>query len=156
MYPHRAQRGFTLIEVLVTLVLISVGLLGIAALQLTTMRGNQESYVRSQANVLASDILDRIRANPFEFRDNFYNAAFNERGDSRRAAGQDLDQWQRSIDQLLPGSDADAAGSVQRIAGPAGREVVEITIQWSERPEGNGTPNDRDNGLRTFQLRSEI
>jgi type IV pilus assembly protein PilV len=53
----------TLVEVLVTLVLISVGLLGVAALQLTTLKNNQESYVRSQAAMLAADILDRMRSN---------------------------------------------------------------------------------------------
>src|SRR6185503_2164519 len=53
---RQAQTGMTLVEVLVTLVLISVGLLGVAALQLTTLKNNQESYVRSQAAMLAADI----------------------------------------------------------------------------------------------------
>ncbi|WP_206606719.1 type IV pilus modification protein PilV [Steroidobacter cummioxidans] len=71
------QRGFTLVEILVTVVLISVGLLGVAALQLTTLRGNQDAYVRSQASVLAGDILDRMRVNPFDFRANGYSVDFN-------------------------------------------------------------------------------
>ena len=59
----RHSGGMTLIEVLVTLVIISVGLLGIAALQLTTVRNNYDAFVRAQAAMLASDMLDRMRAN---------------------------------------------------------------------------------------------
>ncbi len=64
---RRAQSGMTLVEVLVTAVMISVGLLGVAALQLTSLKSNQESYVRSQAAMLAADLLDRMRANQAGF-----------------------------------------------------------------------------------------
>jgi type IV pilus assembly protein PilV len=154
----RKQRGFTLIEVLVTVVLISGGLLGVAALQLTTLRGNQEAYVRSQASVLASDILDRIRANPFAFRLDEYNVALNGTGVDRTRAGQDLRAWQDTIDQLLPGGAAISGGTIRRIEDPATRrQVIEVTIQWRERSPGDGTnANDTAAGVRTFQTRSEI
>jgi len=64
--PYMARsgaRGFTLVEVLVTVVVISVGLLGIAALQTTSLRSNHESYLRTQATAFADDIIDRIRSN---------------------------------------------------------------------------------------------
>src|SRR5688500_4659516 len=141
MNRPRAQRGFTLIEILVTVVLISVGLLGIAALQLTTLRGNQESYVRSQANVLAGDILDRIRANPFLFREGHYDVEFDQIKTATPTAEQDLRTWQNSLDQILPGGAAVSAGQIRRFS-VAGRHVVEVTIRWSERPQGNGTDND--------------
>ena len=67
--------GMTLIEVLVTLVLTSVGLLGVAALQLTTLKSNQESYVRSQATMLAADMLDRMRSNQVGFIAGNYDMA---------------------------------------------------------------------------------
>jgi type IV pilus assembly protein PilV len=152
----RKQRGFTLIEVLVTVVLISGGLLGVAALQLTTLRGNQEAYVRSQASVLASDILDRIRANPFAFRLGGYDVTLNGTGVDTTRAGQDLKAWQDTIDQLLPGGVDISGGSIRRIPAVTGR-VVEITIQWRERSPGDGTnANDTAAGVRTFQTRSEI
>ena len=59
---HRS-RGFTLVEVLVALVVLSIGLLGVAALQLTSLRSNHSSAMRSQATFLAYDIIDRMRAN---------------------------------------------------------------------------------------------
>lgn len=56
--------GFTLVEVLVALLVLSIGLLGLAALQTFGMRYNQQSYQRTQAVFQAYDIIDRIRANP--------------------------------------------------------------------------------------------
>jgi type IV pilus assembly protein PilV len=147
---RRPQRGFTLVEILVTLVVISVGLLGIAALQLTTLRGNQESYVRSQASVLANDIMDRMRANPLAVRRGEYVVELNETESVNPRAAADLTAWQASIDQLLPGGIDTAAGMIVRDGN-----VVTVTIQWRERPEGTG-PAATENGLRSFSTRSEI
>lgn len=156
---QQSQRGFTLVEILVTVVLISVGLLGVAALQLTTLRGNQESYVRSQANLLAADILDRMRANSTNFRStgNPYQVALNGTGDAATRAGQDLLDWQQAINRTLPGGNTDAAGRIDRTFDAATRRyVVTVTIQWRERAEGSGAPIDGQQGLRTFRIRSEI
>jgi len=60
---HKTQRGFTLIEVLVTIVIVSVGLLGLAGLQINGLRANMSSETRSKATLLASDIVERMRAN---------------------------------------------------------------------------------------------
>lgn len=62
-YP-RWSTGFTLMEVLVALFVLSVGLLGLAGLQTFGMKYNQQSYQRTQAIYQAYDIIDRIRANP--------------------------------------------------------------------------------------------
>lgn len=58
------QAGFTLIEVLVALLVLSIGLLGLAALQATGMKYNSDAYYRTQASIFAYDIIDRMRANP--------------------------------------------------------------------------------------------
>src|ERR1700722_14320550 len=55
--------GFTLIEVLVSLVVLSIGLLGTAKLMLVSSHANDSAYLRSQATELAYEILDNIRAN---------------------------------------------------------------------------------------------
>jgi type IV pilus assembly protein PilV len=57
------ERGFSLIEVLVTIVILMVGLLGLAALQTNATVAEMEAYQRSQALVLAQDLADRISAN---------------------------------------------------------------------------------------------
>ncbi len=62
---HRmdAQRGITLVEVLVTVIIISIGLLGVAGLQVTSVRQTANSGMQTQAMMLAGDLIERIRAN---------------------------------------------------------------------------------------------
>lgn len=55
--------GFTLIEVLITVVILSIGLLGMAGIQIQGLRGTTSSTVRSQATILANDIAERIHMN---------------------------------------------------------------------------------------------
>ena len=58
-----AQRGFTLVEALVSVLIMSIGLLGVAALQTRSLGSTNTSSKRSQAILLAGDLADRMRAN---------------------------------------------------------------------------------------------
>ena len=60
----RRQRGLTLIEVLVTLTILSVGLLGVAGLQGIAKRSTHQAYQRTLATQLVDGVIERIRANP--------------------------------------------------------------------------------------------
>ncbi|MEX0899455.1 MAG: type IV pilus modification protein PilV [Gammaproteobacteria bacterium] len=57
------SRGFTLIEVLVTLLIFSIGLLAVAGLQTISKKANYDALQRTTASLLASDIIERMRAN---------------------------------------------------------------------------------------------
>lgn len=59
----RREYGFNLIEVLIATVVLTLGLLGVAAMQLTGMRNTQGSYYRSQATTIMNDLAERIYAN---------------------------------------------------------------------------------------------
>lgn len=69
------NNGFTLIEVLVTVVVVSIGLLGLAGLQINGLRANMSSEARSKATLLASDIVERMRANTLGVAAGAYNVA---------------------------------------------------------------------------------
>jgi len=60
----RRRRGFSLVEVLIALVIMSVGMLGIAGLFVQSMQAGRTSMFRHHAVTLAGDVADRIRANP--------------------------------------------------------------------------------------------
>ena len=72
-----AQSGFTLIEVLIAVAILSFGMLGIAAMQITGVRANQGSYFRSQATYLAMDMAERMGANRPGARAGNYNFTAN-------------------------------------------------------------------------------
>lgn len=57
------QRGFTLIEVLIAMIILAIGLLGLAAMQAVSLRDNQDAYYYQQATLLAYEMQDRIRGN---------------------------------------------------------------------------------------------
>jgi type IV pilus assembly protein PilV len=57
------SKGFSLIEVLVAVLVLAIGLLGVAALQINATRANQSAELRSQASMLAYFMLDAMRAN---------------------------------------------------------------------------------------------
>lgn len=66
LLSRQRQKGFSLVEVLVSVVIMSVGILGIAGLQMQSLQQNRSSLFRADALLLGGDILDRMRANPLE------------------------------------------------------------------------------------------
>ena len=71
------QKGYGLIEVLVSVLVLSIGLLGLAGLQTQSLRFNNEAYFRTQATLLAMDMSDRLRTNFETARTNTFLKAFN-------------------------------------------------------------------------------
>lgn len=150
----RSAEGFTLIEVLVALVIFSVGLLGMAALHATAIRLNGESFYRTQASVLAHDLVDRMRANRTEaLGSNAYLNAFGDVaadftpclvcGSAAAVANNDLNEWKSALSATLPAG----TGSVSVVAAGA-NPVYAIRVRWDE---------DRGIGpVKEFVLRSEI
>lgn len=146
MRNARRMRGVTLIEVLVTVMVISVGLLGVAALQTITLRDNYSSFLRGQATALADDIIDRIRAN----RDNAtsYQVSLTGTLATSNQAGRDVTEWKAQIQNLLPQSGTTpvvANGQIAVTTLATGRHSVVITIEWGER----GTTNPMQFVTRT-------
>ena len=138
----QAQQGLTLIESMIALLVISIGLLGIAALQITAMSQNTSSLNNSQAVWIAYNMSDRIRANLPEF-DN-YNGVDTSTGYSQDCSGTPC-----GTRQML---DADAAEWAQLVGNlPSGRGIItrtldgglttlQITVMWDDEGTGaNGT-----------------
>jgi type IV pilus assembly protein PilV len=107
---RRRQSGFSLLEVLIALLVLSIGLLGLAALQTMGLKFNTQSYQRTQAVLQAYDIIDRMRANPIGMAAGLYNnVGINDSAptlptcpcSSTQMANYDLNQWKNAIGALL-------------------------------------------------------
>src|SRR5262245_41622690 len=85
--------GFTLIEILITLVIISVGLLCIAALHSMSLRNNFDALIRSHASALADEIADRMRTNRTRALAGDYNVAVGATRTGLTQADADLIAW---------------------------------------------------------------
>lgn len=144
--PSDDSSGFSLIEVLVALLVLSVGLLGLAALQTTSMKYNTESYYRSQATYLAYDIIDRMRANPIGVNNGNYDVPNSTAAATAQAttascgssscvtsdlAKYDLGQWYIRVASLLPGATTPASNYATITRNTATNEAA-ITIRWME------------------------
>lgn len=127
-FGSRHSGGMTLIEVLVTMVIMSVGLLGVAAMQLATVRNNSDAFVRSTAAVLAADMLDRMRANRGDALANAYNVDFGATPAETTNPAREMREWKTVLRNQLPQGDG-------AISTDAANRVVTIRIRWGERGE---------------------
>ena len=158
-HSENKQQGFTLLEVLIALLVLSIGLLGLAALQTTGLRSNEMASMRTTSTMLTYDISDRMRANPQGTVDGDYiidsGAVTGTIPDCTSAdcttaemATFDLDQWKVAV-ALLPGG----LGDITQTAGPP--LVHTITVRWDENRTGadqlNCPPVDSSD-LRCFRL----
>jgi type IV pilus assembly protein PilV len=119
------EQGFTLIEVLVALVIISVGLIGLAALQTGGLRNNNSAMIRSQAVLAAEDILDRMRANRTDALGEDYDIGLGATVDGTYTGmvWTDLTEWRNSLSHQLANGD----GSVD-VSGL----IATVVVQWTE------------------------
>jgi len=120
--------GFTMLEVLISIVVIAFGMLGVAGLQAYALRNSQSASYRSVATVLATDIIDRMRANPLGVTQNRYvtSAGFPVTAKAtpnclaaggcgtQELAEHDLFEWQALIASSLP----NASGVICRDSSP--------------------------------------
>lgn len=150
----RSLNGFSLLEVLIALLVLAVGLLGIAALQGVALKTNQGAYLRSQATFLAYDMMDRMRANRLSAMNGNYDLTMAASpGGGSSLAEQDLQDWiDNYVSQLLPAGDGEV--SCVDSDGLPGNEVCTITVQWDEARLGGTATAASD--IAQFSFTAEI
>lgn len=144
----KRQQGFSLLEVLITMLIVSFGPLGIAGIIITSLKNNQSSYARSQASLMVNDIVDRMRANrsSAEASPSPYNLALTATPSGAGIATDDLTEWRATLASNLPSG----TGSVA--VDDATRKVT-VTVQWND---SHGTADTAHGvGLSTQQVALE-
>jgi type IV pilus assembly protein PilV len=136
------SRGFTLLEVLVALIVLSIGLLGLTGLQTAGLRNNHSAFMRSQAVAFAYDALDRMRGNRDQailgpasaYNTNFtssvstINCASN--CTSLQVAQYDLAEWKDEVARLPTGQG--------QISIDADNKAT-VSVRWADN-RGGSTP----------------
>ena len=149
-YLPASQAGFSMIEVLVTVLIFAIGLLGVASLQTTGMRMVRDGGQLGQAAMLASSMADKMRSNAAG--DTYIDV---DGGDTScdgsdddpptydcTPAQEDMFAWNDEIEEFLPGG----SGVVENDG-----EVYEISVTWQESDDSN-----QANNTRTYTLAVRI
>ena len=97
-FSKATSTGFTLIEVLVALSVMSIGLLGLAALQLQGLRGTHDAALRTQAIALATDTVEHLHANTQRGS----IACINTECSQPKLSDVEMDEWQKRLADALP------------------------------------------------------
>ncbi|MGM0517416.1 MAG: type IV pilus modification protein PilV [Pseudomonadota bacterium] len=154
---RKHHEGFSLVEVLVALVVLSIGVLGVAALHATALKNNSSSYVRSQMTLAAYDLADRMRANRQAALDGEYDAISGAEHaacegaapgcTAKEMAEHDVWAWKDHLTDIVP----DATGIVCRDSSPndgsgtgsascdGTGDIRAIKIWWQDDDDGTAT-----------------
>ena len=132
---HR-QSGIGIIEIMIALLVLTIGLLGMASMQTTGLQMTSEALSRSQATILANDIIDRARANRENMDD--YQVPASETvpacntgyalDATKTVAENDIDEWMNSLGCLLPSPDA-------TVVFDDASNLMTVTVTWNTRSD---------------------
>jgi type IV pilus assembly protein PilV len=167
MHKNRqTMGGFTLIEVLVTMVVMAIGLLGLAGLQATSLKHNNSAYQRSQATFLAYEMLDRMRSNPLGIEANAYDAVDTANLPGNPScitsgcapadlADTDIEEWASKLAAALPSG----RGTVTNASASANTPFT-VTVMWDDERSGatqtGCSPATNPNDLTCFAITSQV
>ena len=151
VYGNR-QSGATLIEVLISLLILSVGLLGMTGLQTVSLRNTQSAYMRTQASIASNDIVERIRANLQGAEANSYNAIAGSATAScntiagctaAQLAANDIAEWKAALAADLPAGVGTVCADATPEDGTPGTPACDgagnlyaVKIWWDEDRDG--------------------
>ena len=151
------HRGIGLIEILIAVVIVSIGFLAAARMQVTGMRFSQSAYYQSQAYFMASDMIDRMRANIAGLRQGSYTDKTTSASatdpncgfvtcTAAQIAVQDLHDWSAylhpfdTVGSFVPTLPSSASTTAVGAINSLGDGVFAVSLTWSELVSGAEAP----------------
>lgn len=125
MTTRNVQAGFSLLEVLIAVIVLSLGLLGLAGLQTSALRNNQSAMERSMAVIESYSIIDAMRIDPDAVENGLFNLEIDADPEEGTFAGNELVKWRARLEVSLG---ADAVGSVGCVG-----TLCTVTVQWNDQ-----------------------
>lgn len=167
------QKGFTLIEILVALLILAVGLLGTASLLLLSMKSNQSASQRTQASLLAYDLAERMRMNRDEALAGNYTITsasavpaspncITTGCSNVQQRDQDIREWSENFTDINAiGADGGdyrpaIAGSTFAVTRDGTTNRFNITVSWTEAGFNANNNNARADVAKSFTLAVDI
>ena len=153
----RHIKGFSLVEVLIALIIMSVGMLGIASLYVQSMQAGRTSLFRHNAVTLAGDVADRIRANPIAGvayaapGQNYSCVAMGTDCSSPQMAAHDIFLWDAQAADTLPNG-----AVLVNIDNTVVPPVYTITITWDEPGAQQSCGHVTATSCRRVQFRRHV
>jgi len=149
------QSGFTLLEVMIAIFILSIGLLGLAQLQATGLKHNESAYLRTQVSNLAADMFDRMRANHLSVQNGDYLLAAADSPPITTAQLVDIDlaEWIGNVNASLPESDGEISCADSNAADGfmcSAGSIFTVTIFWNE------VQDDGSRGLSQFSYSAAL
>lgn len=149
---RRTSRGMSFLENVIALVIVSIGLLGIAGLQARSLEFNTSAHLQSTATSLAYDLTDRMRANREAAEDGDYDVELGDGAEppkGKERATRDLRSWWFAVDESLP-----AASATVTVDSEGGARV---RVAWANNIDpGPGSDSDDDQENRSAEERDQI
>lgn len=151
MRSNQKDQGFSLIEVLVAVLILGVGLLGVAAMQVMSLQNATTSESRTQASLLANEVAERARAKQGSLSD--FHTAKVSASDCDTSAPAILVDWCVGLDQVLENAE-------YQVTWTAADRTLDIRLWWYERqmwaePEedGGAEPSGETMSNYAYQVR---
>lgn len=153
------QRGITLIESMIALVVAALGILGIVGVQMRTLTDTTTTVRRAQAIRLIEDLSERMKVNPnallgiSDYKSDYAKKASDYSGSDCAATAcsadnlvtYDLNQWRKTVEQTLPGGQASLFFAPGEGAGNSNRRLLGVIIAWRKNEREDITDkNDKD------------
>lgn len=140
-FPQKRQRGLSMIEILITILIVAIGFLGVASMQMLNLKTVNNTQYRSMATLHAYDMAERMRSNVASVKAGLYEISDADASSTTatcsacnavQMAAVDADQWKTQIRNKDTAAITDLPRGKGKVEQVPGTSFYDITVSWQE------------------------